>query len=526
MKGASAETRSRIRRLKRIRLSGPMTQRERHPPPERGERHAARSAVPGGDVLLAARVVELGRLGPDDHVVARQLAEVDARLVHRDAGRGRRGQILHEEDGQALRIDLVDRAEREPVAVRVGQTLVHPRPARQAGRVELACRQHHLAKLTVDPVPVVVHRDELVVGADLLELRERVEQRLVVPQPHVLEGGRVVGDVGLRELSLAGEGPGLHLVQPERAACGGDVVLNVGRLAHLLVRVDVETLEQRRVPLPGDGHGEVGPDGGRHRPEPGAEGVEHGEAGAEDGHDHDHQRCGHAGVHVGVARAVEDRARGVDQVLRALQPGPPGQEQEQDGAEQRQVAPRAGGEGERAGEAARDAAGQQVHAAGRQAGDDDERLQQAPQELLDRQREDVEADLVPEEGVRLAEGHAVAPREPRLPLAGREQGDEDREERGGAERQPVELPATGDGQLDPLARREHRAHVAQAADGLPQVQPQPAHREHEGRDEEGDPRAQDRDEHLLVADLVEPEPVGVQMQQRGPAQHEQQAEQQ
>src|SRR5688572_30898741 len=44
--------------------------------------------------------------------------------------------------------------------------------------------------LPVYPVPIVVHRDEIVVGADLLKLPVGLEQRLPVPEPHVLDGRR------------------------------------------------------------------------------------------------------------------------------------------------------------------------------------------------------------------------------------------------------------------------------------------------------------------------------------------------
>ena len=78
------------------------------------------------DVVVAARVIELGRLRPDEDVVVGQLAEVEARLGDDEIGRGDRRQILHEEHRQAFVRDLVDRAQREAVAVREHQAFVHP----------------------------------------------------------------------------------------------------------------------------------------------------------------------------------------------------------------------------------------------------------------------------------------------------------------------------------------------------------------------------------------------------------------
>ena len=59
--------------------------------------------------------------------------------------------------------------------------LVDPVTAGQALIVELAGRERDLTIDTVDPVAVVVHAREVVVGADFLKLREGGAERLVVP---------------------------------------------------------------------------------------------------------------------------------------------------------------------------------------------------------------------------------------------------------------------------------------------------------------------------------------------------------
>ena len=68
---------------------------------------------------------------------------------------------------------------------------------RQRVGVELARREHHLAQLAVDVIPVVVDRDEVVVRADRLDLPERLEQRLAIPESHVVDR-RAVGRDRLR----------------------------------------------------------------------------------------------------------------------------------------------------------------------------------------------------------------------------------------------------------------------------------------------------------------------------------------
>ena len=137
-----------------------------------------RALVGRVDVVLALRVVELARLGRDEHVVVRLLPVIDARLVDLEVHRRLRREILDEQHRQAFRRDLVHRSQRDAVAVRERQPLVDPVAVRQAVGVQLARRQHDLPILAVDHVPIVVHRDEVVVRADFLDLRERLQQRL------------------------------------------------------------------------------------------------------------------------------------------------------------------------------------------------------------------------------------------------------------------------------------------------------------------------------------------------------------
>ena len=94
--------------------------------------------------------------------------------------------------------------ERQAVAVRVDQPFVDPRAVLHALGVQLARRQHHLPVVAVDHVPVVVDVLEVVVRADFLNLRERLQQRLVIPQPDVLDRRGVADDVLGRQLRIAG----------------------------------------------------------------------------------------------------------------------------------------------------------------------------------------------------------------------------------------------------------------------------------------------------------------------------------
>ena len=198
----------------------PEVQREQQPPRERRHRHAAAAVVRRvhGRVALARRIVELALPARREHEVVRLLAVVDLRPRdrQRDARDGR--QILDEQHRQPLGRHLVRRAERDAHAVRVGEVLVDEPLRRQRVGVQLARRQHHLAQLAADAIAVVVDRDEIVVRADRLDLPERLQQRLAIPEPHVVDRGAVGGDRRRRELGRRAELAQLHAGDPPRVA--------------------------------------------------------------------------------------------------------------------------------------------------------------------------------------------------------------------------------------------------------------------------------------------------------------------
>jgi hypothetical protein len=143
------------------RLERPEADAEQRLAPERSHGDAAGAVVDRVDVVFAARIVELlgGRV--DEHVLLGEVAEVDARLVDREIDRRLGRQVLDEEDGQPLGRDLVDRAQRDAVAVREGEVLVDQ--VRLGRLFELArAREHDLPCFAIDPVAVVVGRDEVV----------------------------------------------------------------------------------------------------------------------------------------------------------------------------------------------------------------------------------------------------------------------------------------------------------------------------------------------------------------------------
>src|SRR5438093_844395 len=99
------------------------------------------------------------------------------------------------------------------------------RVASMMRRSRLSTTTQDLPVLPGERVWVFVDRDEVVVGADLLKLAEGQEQRVAVPEPHVLDSGTVGADVRQGEAGLAPQLADLDAVQSPCLSRGDDVVL-------------------------------------------------------------------------------------------------------------------------------------------------------------------------------------------------------------------------------------------------------------------------------------------------------------
>ena len=162
----------------------------------------------------------------------------------------RRNRALHRhvaehQRRQAFRREAVDRVHRDAVAVGVDQLFVDPVAAafRQLVDVELARGEHHLPHLAVDLVAIDVDVGEVVVGADFLDLPQRVLQRAPVPQADVLERRLVVRGVDRLDAGFGRERPLHDPVERVRLPRHLDVVRDVRRFAHQLVRLDDEVAD-------------------------------------------------------------------------------------------------------------------------------------------------------------------------------------------------------------------------------------------------------------------------------------------
>src|SRR5438046_1322484 len=87
--------------------------------------------------------------------------------------------------------------EREPLVDEVAR--------RELRRIELTRREMDLAISAVDDVSIVVHRHEVVVRSDFLELSQRLLEEIALPEPYVIDRRCVGSNVGDGELHVAYE---------------------------------------------------------------------------------------------------------------------------------------------------------------------------------------------------------------------------------------------------------------------------------------------------------------------------------
>ena len=236
----------------------------------------------------------------DQCVVAGQLAEIYTRFGDRQIHLGHRRQVPNKQHGLPGRCDLVDRPQRQSVAVRKRQPFIHPRSVRQALTVELTQRQHHLAVLAVDGVAVVVNVHKIVVGPDLLDLGEGLQQRLMIPQADVFNGAGIGRDVGRRQRAFTRQFPLLHPIERVRLARGLDVVPDEGFLLGLFVRRHDKPLHKPRVDTAGRGDNHVGDDDGGKWPALRPEPLPQSDQAREAQHHQRHTDEGDARIHIRV----------------------------------------------------------------------------------------------------------------------------------------------------------------------------------------------------------------------------------
>ena len=334
----------------------------------------------------------------------------------------------------------------------------------------------------------------------------------MVPQPHVVDRLRVVGDVGQRERGVARHVALLDPVEVEGGPRRRDVPRDVRRLLLLLVRGHDELLHRDGQPAACDPHDQIAGGGRRHGPQRRGDGRVDG-GGRPDAR-HDQQRLQHRQAHhlVRVRCAVDD-ARRRDQHAGHVEPGAGRQQQEAAGDQRGQMLPRTAahleslrGQPELPADDVEGARADQ-----RQA---DHRQQEQADRVEQRQGEDVEARIPPEQRVGLPERRRVEELQQHEPLPGRRAREEQRQQRRGAGRQPAQVARLENDRLNVAAAGKHHVRLALGARGQSQVAEQDQERGREDADAHQALRRQALEEDRLVAGLAEPQPLGVQVRER------------
>ena len=375
---------------------------------------------------------------------------------------------------------------------------------------ELARREHQLAIVAVDDVAVVVDVLELVVRADLLQLRERPQQRAVVPEPDVLERRLVARQRARVERLVGGKLFLLDAVETVGGARHPDVRLDVGALRRELVGRHAQALQERRVHAEADHP---------HHEQRGAGAGEQAQAGTHDlngagdrgEHGQHGERAEHRqrGVDVGVRGAEHDATRGQDDLV-TVEPEADSLQRQERRAEREQVRARAAGQ-PRPARGQHEAALQDVHGHGEHHRAGDQRHRPRVHEPPERQDEDEEPEVEAEHRILGTERRPVDVAEHGFPVGGRTQrrhdGDQQQHDRQKPPDEWLDHDAPGQAQLvlelpQHVRRRRARGHG--------EVGPEEQRDDERDRPEQATAQGQRGQENLGVADLLEPEPVGVQ----------------
>ena len=392
---------------------------------------------------------------------------------------------------------------------------VHPCLLGEAVGGKLARRQHHRDFFAADLIAVEIDVDERVLGPERLLLIEDLLERTVVPEPH----GRRIGE---RAASLAGRG---RVADVERAfvdsverigrARGLDIPRDVGALLVQLIGLHDEVLDQRGIHATDDeARGEPEDDRGAEDPERPAERIREARERRDSDDDGEDRERREARVDAGVAGANEHALR-PEQKLELVEKVAARDEGEEEPAQDREVRARRSREGERgpprdADIGARERTGRDPDDASHEVqgddadGDDDERDEKpAAHELEHWQREEVEADVAPEDWISRAERDLIDPAQQHVPLVTSRESEEER----GDEQEPHE----------PKGHRQRPSPAALGVDHDPRhLRPECEVHVRQGEDEEDrsehrecvEPRGKTPQVDRLEAEATEPEEVG------------------
>ena len=402
---------------------------------ETAQLDAAVALVRGANIGVALWVIELLLVGLDVDIGRGLLAEVDFGPGNVEALHGAlHRHVAQQQRGQAFGREPVDGVHGDAIAVGIDELVVDPVAAAlgELVHVEFAGRQHHLALGAVDGIAIDIDVGKVVVGADLLDLAQRILERTPVPQANVLKGGLIVGRVGGLDGGLGGKLALREPVQPIGLTGHLDVMGNEGLFENQRVGFDPEAAD---VPAHQSYPGVTDDNRNQCGNQPASAGSEN-PSRRGDGRTQQQRRTGdqHAGdsdVRIGIGDAVEDRMV-LEEQTEAAEIHPHGDDEQQEGNRDGDPAPgQHQGAAAPRGQGARPAGNEQKHGRNH-AADDAERQQPAEDELPGRKRKEIEVQRPAEDGIDRAAccPRRVPPERQRLPLGGhrgaRGNGDEQR----------------------------------------------------------------------------------------------------
>ena len=246
--------------------------------------------------------------------------------------------------------------------------------------------------------------------------------------------------------------------------------------------------------------------------------------GAHEGRGQQHPEDGHPQQDVDVRRAVDGPGRGGEN-SRDVQVRAPGKQEEEARDDQPQMASRVVADYRPARGVDAELVRDDVDGRRPQQREHHHGQREVPDEVDEGQREDVEADVAAEERVRLVERDRVAELQPREPLVRGEDAEEQRHHGRDAGAQPQQLLRGQHHRLNLAVAGEQGVGLPEAAEGEAEIERQPGEREQEHDRAQRQPGAQGTREDVGVLDLVEPQPLGEQVQ-RGRHDHERRQENQ
>ena len=174
------------------------------------------------------------------HVGIGELAKIDFRALYNDVLHGALNRHITQNQGrQSFRREPIHGIHGDTVAVRINKFLVDPIAAalREFLNVELAWGEHHLTHCAVDFIAIDIDIGKVVVGADFLNLAERVLQGAPFPQSDVLQRSLIVGRVGRVYGGLCGKFALREAVQSIGLTRQVNVIGDVGSLANQFIRL-------------------------------------------------------------------------------------------------------------------------------------------------------------------------------------------------------------------------------------------------------------------------------------------------